>query len=217
MDPVTPTPRETLHECGAKFHGPFCDPRCPSADNKPPKPEPSGVLIQYMDDLLRHYGGYLAARYGAPVYLVGSALTKEKATDIDIRVVLPDAEWEARFGVPARGFYDFTDRYVAEVGKQSKYLVGQHAANVDLQVQPESVAMRWADKPRRLISPEVPSAPREPSAAMVEMRGMLKDAADAISYFVRTSTEPKLILDQYAAIDDRLRRALAAAEGKADA
>ena len=100
---------------------------------------------------------FLAARYGAPVHLVGSALNwREKApNDIDIRIVLPDADWEARFGGNSLHFNaECSPAYVAEVGKMTRQLVRDLQRNIDFQVQPENWLTRHNahDKPRLLLA-----------------------------------------------------------------
>lgn len=45
----------------------------------------------------RHFAGYMAARYNGPVYLVGSSLRSGTPRDIDIRVVVADAEFCGRY------------------------------------------------------------------------------------------------------------------------
>lgn len=41
---------------------------------------------------------YMAARFNAPVYLLGSVLTNPECRDIDIRIVVQDHELAARYG-----------------------------------------------------------------------------------------------------------------------
>lgn len=100
---------------------------------------------------------YLASRFGAPVHLVGSALNwREQAPrDIDIRIVLPDAEWEARFGGNSLHFNaECSPVYVAEIGKMTRLLVRDLHRNIDFQVQPENWLTRHSahDKPRLLLA-----------------------------------------------------------------
>jgi hypothetical protein len=105
---------------------------------------------------------YLASRFGAPVHLVGSALNwRERAPrDIDIRIVLPDADWEARFGGNSLHFNaECSPVYVAEVGKLTRQLVRDLRRNIDLQVQPENWLTRHnAHAKPRLLLADCPAA-----------------------------------------------------------
>lgn len=124
---------------------------------------------------LRGWANQMAARFGAPVYLVGSALDDPNARDIDIRIVLPDEDFAARYGdvcdfmvegwSPEWG--EGRKRWGADMAKLSRdvvlwggralHLIGRsplnklHGFNVDLKVEPESVARAYADRPRERL------------------------------------------------------------------
>lgn len=101
----------------------------------------------------------LYARYGHPVYLVGSALETQNfygLRDIDIVVVLPDDEFEKRFGkdweYTQGGCSRAMSRWAREVGKLSAQAARTYPFNFDLKVQSESwMKARHADKPRLRI------------------------------------------------------------------
>ena len=99
----------------------------------------------------------MAARFGGPVYLVGSALTKENPRDVDIRIVIPDHDFFNRYDRLASDFY--TDRgpiWVEDVAKLGRDLLRTwHGLNLDLQVYPESA---WRDQPQHRLTL---AAPRE--------------------------------------------------------
>lgn len=107
------------------------------------------------------FTGY-AARYGHPVYLVGSALRIQsydevwKLRDIDISIVLPDEEFRSRFGGdwPAtEGWGEPSSRWAAECGKLARQAT-QHFQdmNFDIKVMSESwQKARSANKPRLRI------------------------------------------------------------------
>lgn len=100
----------------------------------------------------------LVARYGHPVYLVGSALQTEdyfSLRDIDVVIVLPDDEFANRFGgdwLAVQGNAPGA-RWAAEVAKLAQY-AGKHFRNMnfDIKVQSQTWAdARHAGKPRRRI------------------------------------------------------------------
>jgi hypothetical protein len=124
---------------------------------------------------LRGWANQMVARFGAPVWLVGSALTDPNARDIDVRIVLPDDEFAARYGdvidwINEGWSAEWGDgrkrwgvdmaklaRDVVLIGGRALHAIGRnplnkmHGFNVDLQVQPESLARTFADKPRERL------------------------------------------------------------------
>ena len=112
--------------------------------------------------LLSGWANQIAARYGAPVYLVGSSLAVEDlrdARDFDIRIVLPDAEFETRFGVEATTWAreqwstwsDGSRRWGAEMAKLGRAFTTTWASlglNVDIQVHPAVMGRAFHGKPR---------------------------------------------------------------------
>lgn len=106
--------------------------------------------------LLEPFANSVVARYGHPVYLVGSAIDALDAyalRDVDVVCVLPDAEFVARFG----GHWTHaqsplpdpvSSRWAAEVGKLSRQS-GLRNINLDFKVQcDEWVEHRHKGKPR---------------------------------------------------------------------
>lgn len=102
-------------------------------------------LAQY----LRGWANQIAARFGHPIYLVGSALTEDRPRDVDIVCVLPDDEFRNRYGgdyVEVTRLGPVPDgspqhRWCADVGKLSRQACRYHpTANVDFKVQDESGA-----------------------------------------------------------------------------
>jgi hypothetical protein len=124
---------------------------------------------------LRGWANMMAARFGAPVWLVGSALTDPSARDIDVRIELPDDVFAARYG----DVFDFNRegwspawgpgrrRWGEDMAKLSRdallnggrslWVVGREplnklgGLNLDFQVQPELLARAYADKPRERL------------------------------------------------------------------
>ncbi len=81
----------------------------------------------------------LAALYGGPVYLVGSALYKEDPLDIDVRLPLGDADLLRRFGPQGKLDDNFTWecdwwRYYDQL-KQSRRLSRHLPFRIDFQFQ----------------------------------------------------------------------------------
>lgn len=109
----------------------------------------------WLSQYLRGWANQMAARYGHPVYLVGSALVEDNPRDVDLAVVLPDEEFKNRFG----GTYNEAmrlgptpegpqPRWCAEVAKLSRQACRYHpGANIDFKVQDETGAPK-ADRLR---------------------------------------------------------------------
>ena len=90
---------------------------------------------------------YLYARYGYPIYLVGSALEKPNPRDTDLRIVIPDVEFFDRFGPR-------DDRWYDEMAKQNRQInKGIGRLNVDFQIQSESQAHKYQNEKRMQIYP----------------------------------------------------------------
>jgi len=115
------------------------------------------------EDLAKTLGGWanqIAGRYGFAVYLVGSALTTEDPRDVDIRAVLTDAAFFARFGIkPLLALHEAwkpeqsegTRRLYEEQAKISRGAAEVFHLNIDFQVQSETWATIFHDRPRRRI------------------------------------------------------------------
>ncbi len=95
-------------------------------------------------------------RYGFPVWLVGSALTGA-GRDVDIRVILPDEDFDARF--PERKGLDI------EVGKQGRLAALFCQMNIDFQIQKISECVQFLDFPRMRLDTQEPPESLEPSPA----------------------------------------------------
>ncbi len=103
----------------------------------------------WLKDYLRGWANQIVARYGHPVYLVGSALAEQETRDVDVVCILPDDEFRNRFG----GSYTETtrlgpvpdggpqSRWCAEVAKFARQGCRYHpGANIDFKVQDMSGA-----------------------------------------------------------------------------
>lgn len=97
-----------------------------------------------------------AARYNAPVYLVGSTLYKPVPRDCDIRITIDDHDFGLRYGMAIMkfpeprgswaagvnwGFEAPTQRWVDDIAKFSRSLT-RKVGNIDLQIWPKSY---WRD------------------------------------------------------------------------
>lgn len=99
---------------------------------------------------LASWARFLAARFSAPVLLVGSAVYSENPCDIDIRVVMDGEHFDARFG---GGWHDAPpDLWVREMAKMSRSIAIDLGLNIDLQVVPDYRLPQHAGKPRIVLA-----------------------------------------------------------------
>lgn len=111
---------------------------------------------------LAPWAPYVAARYNAPVYLVGSTLYNPQPRDCDIRIPINDYEFAARYGMPTVTFAEAkgadghrwvsgvewgglvapTQAWVDDIAKFTGHLSTYLKRNVDLQIWPRSF---WRD------------------------------------------------------------------------
>jgi hypothetical protein len=99
---------------------------------------------------LQPWANQMASRFGRPVYLVGSALRLPEPRDYDIRIVVTDEEFTARYGDPyawAEALWwpsrnDGSLRYAADMGDLSREASLALSRNIDFQVQPPCEARR---------------------------------------------------------------------------
>lgn len=99
---------------------------------------------------LQQWALQVRARFGFPVYLVGSVLGgNEWPRDIDVRVVMPDDHFEARFGDQntERGKW----RWAQEMGKLNWWAAHYGHLPVDFQVMRKSEARHYRNRPRKRL------------------------------------------------------------------
>lgn len=119
---------------------------------------------------LRERAWWLSARYyGAPVYLVGSAVTSADPRDLDLVVILPDDLFVCCYGDRGEaqalnvwrygpGHPDRTEpppiwmRWARDVAKQSAQLTAEMHRAVDFKVQCERFAAALDAMPRHLLA-----------------------------------------------------------------
>lgn len=119
---------------------------------------------RYIDaPVLQGYANTIAAIYRHPVYLVGSALEKEDARDVDIVVELPDTEFEGRFCNVDRwaregetgAWTEAREAWSVECVKVTKAGWKVLSYEIDFKVFPESWARRkFGGLPMRRLSDE---------------------------------------------------------------
>src|SRR5258708_5012884 len=93
--------------------------------------------------LLCQFGEYIHSAFGHVAYRVGSSLAEKTWRDVDVRLLIPDDEYEAKFGLVS----DFP--YVSRTSKAWIAIVlawttfGRHITGlpIDFQIQPVS----WAN------------------------------------------------------------------------
>lgn len=106
---------------------------------------PASELIA---DKMKVWARDTVMRFGRPVYLVGSALEESHPRDIDVRVVLSDEEFDARWGNPkdwhVRG--EGWRQYAFDMGKLCKQGSRRLMLNLDFQVQRFSSTKEYAGK-----------------------------------------------------------------------
>lgn len=103
---------------------------------------------------LRRFGAYMAARFNAPVYLVGSALTKGNPRDVDVRVTLSEEHFRARYGVDSAGWVleGPPQSWIDEMGKFCEVESTRQRFAVDFQVYPARNAMQYIGRPRVVLA-----------------------------------------------------------------
>lgn len=126
----------------------------------------------WLAPLLHGWSCQIAARFNAPVYLVGSAVVEAEPRDVDVAVVLSDEAFVQRYGLSAVHMTQIGDardmpehrRYWQDVAKLTAWCMQHHMGgqlNLDLKIQDESevAARRHSAEFRvRLDTLEVPAA-----------------------------------------------------------
>lgn len=115
--------------------------------------------------LLRSRARWLSARYyGAPVFLVGSAVTSPTPRDIDVVIVLPADLFVLVYGDGRDTLRDFRSgadrddppmiwrRWARDCAKQGEAWTREVNRAVDFKVLPDNDAVTISDKPRVLLA-----------------------------------------------------------------
>lgn len=91
------------------------------------------------------FGGY-------GIYLVGSALERSDWRDIDVRMIMPDDEFDALFpNCRERGIWEFNPRWLIMTVSISEWLSKRTGLPVDFQFQPASHANERHKGPRNAL------------------------------------------------------------------
>lgn len=97
---------------------------------------------------LREWANTISGYYGAPVYLCGSALTKKKPRDFDVRICLSDGDFIVRYGAnvdienwwarKAMGKWDDSHwAWADDCVRRTKNGWAETPCNIDFQIQPK--------------------------------------------------------------------------------
>lgn len=134
---------------------------------------------------LRRWAQRLADHEGAPVYLVGSALTTRRPRDLDVSIILPHSRFVAQFGpIPAdTAFERYTDPqgmaaymerlhvYLFVTQPYWKWMIAMHLylgfTRIDLKICPDSW---WPEKDKLLLAAPGVESDREQESDTGETR-----------------------------------------------
>lgn len=106
-------------------------------------------FVEELASKLEGWADQIFARYGFPVYLVGSALTEQEPRDVDVIVLMPNDDWEARWGPITEykiarwslknkdWFMDTHRKFCTDMGKLSARAARILGMNIDFRVQPK--------------------------------------------------------------------------------
>jgi hypothetical protein len=115
-------------------------------------PADSFAVFAWTKLVLSHYAQYMAARYNGPVFLTGSSLRSGVPRDVDVRVIVSDAEFCGRYGVKhySKGWPN--QHWIDDMAKRNGELAALHRLNPDFQVYPASHAIQYDQQPRILLA-----------------------------------------------------------------
>lgn len=111
---------------------------------------PAGIWLQKFGVIVRDYFGHVP-------YQVGSSLTTKDWRDVDVRLILPDDEYAARFGsVHATYVHKGLAAITLAFAALAKEMTG---LPVDFQIQPQTWANEHYGKHRRSALIEIAPTP----------------------------------------------------------
>lgn len=136
--------------------------------------EDGGPVKLWFAEAFRRQADSLYGLYGSPIWLVGSALVKERPRDIDVRVILCACEMQRRYGrhfpdICADGSNNFALwqwRRAVDNIKQSRALHDWGGFPIDFQIQSAGEAAPY----EKLERVRLDSAPEWVDAAVVKGR-----------------------------------------------
>lgn len=125
-----------------------------------------GPAATWIAPRLESWANQIAAKLGAPVYLVGSALKEKYVRDVDIVVILTRDDFVARYGAPETWMFhrflpnwsDGSLRWATEIAKLGAEACRNTNLNIDFKIQPRQHAVgMYPDRPRlRLDKLDIP-------------------------------------------------------------
>lgn len=173
----------------------------PILGKHPPQPQWDYKPLTWTRFLrLRRWAQRVADHEGAPVYLVGSALTKRRPRDVDVSIILPHDAFVAKFGpIPPPGPENYSDPkgMAAFMQKLHVYLYAMQPywrwmsnaieyTRIDLKICPDSW---WSDKDKLLLA--APSA--GPIAQSLQPLDLTADEAEDMRAFIAHGTAYPMI------------------------
>jgi hypothetical protein len=119
-------------------------------------PADSYAMVAWAKLVHSRFAAYIAARYNGPVFLVGSALRVPNPRDIDVRVVIADAEFDGRYGRGAtiawRKGEPIPQPWIDDMAKRNGELARLHRMNADFQVYPAGACIQYHKQPRVVLA-----------------------------------------------------------------
>jgi hypothetical protein len=100
---------------------------------------------------LQEFGSQVWAAFGEPPYLVGSALQGKQWRDVDVRLILPDQQYEAMFGNPDDLSQLTCGKWVSMCLAYSALGKQMTGLPIDFQIQQQSWANTHHDGPRSAL------------------------------------------------------------------
>lgn len=103
------------------------------------------------DLYLQEFGSQIWAAFGHVAYLVGSALEGKQWRDVDIRLILPDEEYE-RLGLGQPGYPHHNAKWVSLVLAYAALGKAMTGLPIDFQIQQQTDANdRYGGRPRSMV------------------------------------------------------------------
>ncbi len=117
--------------------------------DEPTTPRPDKIYIGQPAHLHLDAACTLLHHAYGPCYLVGRCLTHRDYRHVDIRIILPDAEFAAEFGA---GYEQArrTPRWICLCAGLGAYVAQATGLLVDLQIQSQAWSDRWFAAERRV-------------------------------------------------------------------
>ncbi len=131
---------------------------CPDCETRVPKDlelKGARVFRNIHATRLQFWAPWIAARFGSPVYLVGSAVKRPMAArDVDVWVILEDSQFKARYD-QTKAEWDRLpcQRWIDDVAKIGHATAFNYRINLDFKVVPASFAAEYPGRRILLAGP----------------------------------------------------------------